>query len=125
KSARTDVTDSAPLRIILMTRMLYTVSVSVMGSGRVISTPAGITCGTAPSGAALTQCTADFATSTTVSLAPNSNGGGFKGWSGNCPANDQVCILTVNGTSGFGATAHFGTPIPGQVSTCPAAQTVA
>lgn len=125
KSLRTDVTDSAPLSVALSMRTIFTVSVAIMGSGRVISNPPGITCGTAPSGAALTACRADFPAPVTVSLAPNSNGGGFKGWSGNCPPNDQTCILTLNGTSGFGATAHFGTPVPGEVSTCPTAQTIA
>lgn len=125
KSLRTDVADSTPLSIVLIPRTIFTVSVNVTGSGRVISTPAGITCGTSPSGAPLTSCRADFAAPVTVSLAPNSNGGGFKGWSGDCPANIQVCTLTLNGTSGFGATAHFGASTGPATSTCPTAQTVA
>ena len=125
KSMRTDVTDSTPLSIALTKRMVFTITVSILGSGRVVSNPAGITCGTAPSGAPLTACSATFAESQTVTLAPNSNGGGFKGWSGNCPAMDQVCTLTLNGTSGFGATARFGATTPAAGGTCPTAPVVA
>ena len=74
----------------------------ILGSGRVQQSAGGHPVRNGqPSGTPLTACSATFAESQTVTLAPNSNGGGFKGWSGNCPAMDQVCTLTLNAHLGI------------------------
>ena len=122
QSLRTDVTDSAPLVVTLRQRPVYTVNVNVVGGGRVVSSPAGVQCGLANSGATLSPCSFEFPPGTTVTLMANSQNaaGSFVGWTGNCPANQQNCNLTLDGQSAMSATAHFGTstiPAP----TCPTA----
>lgn len=124
KSLRTDVTDSAPMVVALRQRKVFTVSVVVNGNGHVTSNPAGIQCGTAPSGAALTDCTHEFGPGQ-VSLAPGSNDLNttkFVGWTGNCAPGVQVCTFTLDGMAPVRATATFGPRNGGQsASTCPTA----
>lgn len=122
QSARTDVADSAPLVVGLRQRPVFTVTVRVVGPGRVVSNPAGIQCGVAPSGAPLSACTFEFPPGP-VSLAPNSNTGArFVGWSGNCAPNQQVCTFALTGTAPVTATATFaGTGSTLAASTCPTA----
>ena len=119
---RTDSTDSDPLSVSLRKKKIFTVSVTVNGSGHVISTPPGIQCGTSPSGHALTDCTHDFGPGP-VSLAPNSNDPAtthFVGWGGNCAPTQQVCNVALLGDAGVVAIATFGASST-QPSTCPAA----
>jgi hypothetical protein len=72
------------------------VAVSVSGSGRVTSSPAGIDC---PS-----ICTASFATDSTVTLnvAPTP-GWSFAGWSGDC-SGTGTCALVMSGPRAVTAT---------------------
>ncbi len=127
QSLRTDMTDSSPMVVPLRRRKVFVVTVAVQGDGHVTSTPSGITCGTSPSGQALTDCSFDFGSAISVSLAPGSNNLNttkFKAWAGNCAPNTQVCMLSLTGTS-LAATAMFETT-GGTVaaSACPTAPTV-
>lgn len=119
---RTDSTDSDPMSVSLRKKKIFTVTVTVNGSGHVTSTPQGIQCGTSPSGHALTDCTHDFGPGP-VSLAPNSNDPAtthFVGWAGNCAPSQQVCNFALAGDAGVVAIATFGaSSVP--ASTCPAA----
>lgn len=123
QSLRTDVTDSAPLVVALMPRPVFTVNVNVVGGGRVVSSPAGIQCGLADSGTPLSPCSFEFPPGAVTLMANSQNtAGSFVGWTGNCPANQQNCNLTLDGQSAMSATAHFGaSTIP--ASTCPTAPT--
>ncbi len=77
-------------------------TVSVIGSGSVTSTPAGISC---PS-----DCAESFAYGTPVVLsATPAAGWAFTGWSGDC-AGTGVCNLTM--VQGYAATATFGPADP-------------
>ena len=67
---------------------LFTLSVSVVGSGGVTSSPAGIAC---PG-----DCTQDYDGGTVVSLTPTPAGGWqFTGWSGDCSGNG-ACDVTMD-----------------------------
>jgi hypothetical protein len=68
---------------------LSPVSVSVVGNGKVTSTPAGINCpGT---------CTATFPARSAVLLtATPISGSAFNGWSGNCSGSASTCNLVIN-----------------------------
>src|SRR5690606_4151142 len=58
------------------------------GSGAVSSSPAGIDCGT--------QCTAEFAQDTQVTLtAAPATGSTFAGWSGACDGVSATCVVTM------------------------------
>jgi len=127
QSLRTDMTDSSPMVVPLRRRKVFVVNVTVQGDGHVTSTPSGIQCGTSPAGHALTDCSFDFGSAMSVSLAPGSNNLNttkFKAWAGNCAPNTQVCVLSLTGTS-LAATAMFETT-GGAVSAslCPTAPTV-
>ena len=126
KSARTDVTDSAPLNVVLTPQMVWTVNVGVTGDGKVTSAPGNITCGLAASGTRLTPCTGSFPVAiTTVTLNANSNVGRLVGWTGDCAGNTtNSCTLTFNNASGFRATAHFGSATA-TLPTCPAPPQIA
>lgn len=111
---RSDQTDSNPMAVPLRHRPVYTVTVQVIGNGHVTSNPGGIECGTAYSGAALTQCSHEFGPGT-VTLNPNSNNDPsapqptirFLGWEGNCPAGVQSCPITLDGTAPSAAKGTF------------------
>jgi hypothetical protein len=113
RSLRSDQTDSNPMVVPLRHRPVYTVTVQVIGNGRVISTPGGIECGTGSLGA-LTQCSHEFGPGT-VHLDPNSNNDPnapnpttrFKGWEGNCPDGVGSCTITLDGTAPYAAKATF------------------
>jgi hypothetical protein len=105
---RTDHGDSNAMVVPLRQRKVFTVTVMVNGSGHVQSSPGGILCGTAPSGAALTQCSYEFGPGL-VTLNPNSNDNlstSFKGWAGNCVGRNP-CPLTLAGAAPVAATATF------------------
>lgn len=120
RSQSSNRTDSAPLVIEFARRPLYTVSVTVVGDGRVTSNPPGITCGTSPAGQPLTDCSFDFAAPTTVQLMPGSGTQPFRSWGGACPASTQVCALGLNGTA-LSVTANFtGAAPPAPTGACPA-----
>lgn len=112
RSLRTDMADSNAM-VVQLRRRRFTVTVTVNGAGHVTSNPAGIQCGTAFSGAALTQCSNDFGPSTgpvQVTLNPNSNDPTvtrFRGWAGDCAPNVQSCVLTLDGTVPAAATGTF------------------
>ncbi|MET0985952.1 MAG: hypothetical protein ABW034_11145 [Steroidobacteraceae bacterium] len=124
RSLSSDVTDSAPMVVVLRQRKVFTVTVRVEGSGHVTSNPGGIQCGTASSGTPLTTCTFAFGPGQ-VSLAPNSNDPNttrFVGWTGNCPPGVQVCDMTLTGMAPMSATATFAARTASiTASTCPAA----
>ena len=128
KSLRTDVTDSSPMIVPLRQKKVFTVTVVVSGNGHVTSNPPGIQCGSAPSGAPLTDCSHEFGPGT-VSLAPGSNNLNttkFVGWTGSCAPGVQVCTFTLNGMAPVGATATFGPSSGGtSASTCPTAPLLA
>jgi hypothetical protein len=112
KSLRTDMTDSAAM-VVPLRKAEFTVTITVVGAGHVTSNPPGITCGTAFSGSALTDCSHNFGPSlvpVTVVLNPNSNDQDttrFMGWSGDCPSGVQSCPLSLDGTTPRTATATF------------------
>jgi len=112
KSLRTDMTDSAAM-VVPLRKAEFTVTVTVVGSGHVTSNPPGITCGTAPSGSSLADCSHNFGPSlglVTVVLDPHSNDldtTRFGGWTGDCPQNVQSCALSLDGATPRAATATF------------------
>ena len=85
--------------LVLVSGFVYPVvsqalTVSVTGTGQVVSIPAGITCG---NGA--TTCTANFAAGTNVVLgAVAGSGTGLSSWGGICSGRDLKC--RVNNTAG-------------------------
>lgn len=67
-------------------------SVYRSGSGAVVSTPAGISCGTG-----VGACTAMFAGGTSVTLsATASSGWTFAGWSGGCSGSSASCTVSMS-----------------------------
>jgi photosystem II stability/assembly factor-like uncharacterized protein len=76
-----------------------TVSKAGTGSGPVVSTPAGIACGS--------SCSAPFMAGSTVRLVATPNTGSlFTGWSGACTGASSTCFVTMNAAQE--ATATFG-----------------
>ena len=64
-------------------------AVGVVGSGTVISSPAGISCGT--------QCLASFARGSVVNLtATPASGAIFLGWAGACSGANRSCLVTMS-----------------------------
>jgi hypothetical protein len=127
QSLRTDMTDSSAMVVPLRKHKIFVVNVSVQGNGHVTSSPAGIQCGTAPSGSPLSPCSFDFGAPTSVTLLEGSNNLNttkFTGWAGNCAPNIQNCVLMLDGTSSLAAIAMFG-PSTVPASTCPTAPTLA
>lgn len=120
KSLRTDVGDSTPLSIALHRKPVFSVSVTVTGSGHVTSNPAGLMCGPSPSnGRPLTPCKANFPAGTTVQLIPGGNQGArFRAWGGDCDPTVQVCQLTMDG-NGKVVSARFDGTTTQQPSNCP------
>jgi uncharacterized repeat protein (TIGR02543 family) len=75
----------------------YVLSVSKSGNGSVVSTPAGINCGS--------DCSGSYAKGSTVSLAATpSSGYVFSGWSGACTGS-SACTVTMS--SAKSVTANF------------------
>ncbi|MBI3542361.1 MAG: hypothetical protein HY075_03690 [Deltaproteobacteria bacterium] len=76
------------------------------GQGRVVSTPAGIDCGT--------NCSASFVAGTEVSLKATPEAGSyFAGWDGACAGTQgDTCTLTLNDAAG--ASARFAHVVPQQ-----------
>ena len=81
----------------------YTLTVSLIGSGTVTSSPAGINCGTTG-----TTCSADFPSGSTVTLTGTSDVGGwyFDGFTGDCIGN-YICNVTMDGPKSVTATFTF------------------
>jgi uncharacterized repeat protein (TIGR02543 family) len=66
----------------------YTLTVSKSGSGSVISSPAGINCGT--------SCSASYANGASVTLtASAATGYSFSGWSGACSGTSASCTVSM------------------------------
>ena len=126
QSASSNATDSSPMVVMLRARKIYTVAVTVTGDGKVTSQPGGIQCGTSPLGHSLTDCSFDFGPGQ-VTLAAQDNDPNsitFSGWTGNCPAMSQTCVLTLDGTARMVANASFGAGSAPTGSTCSAAPPV-
>ena len=93
-SNNTRVADSGT---VTLTQSSQTLSVSVSGSGSVVSNPAGINC---PS-----SCSAGFAANTTVSLSANpASGWSFAGWGGACSGLGNPCSVTMSNAKSVSAT---------------------
>jgi hypothetical protein len=76
---------------------LSPVAVTVTGPGTVVSTPAGISCGT--------QCGARFPRSSLLTLAATpAVGDVFAGWSGSCTGVSRICRTTLVGATATVAT---------------------
>jgi hypothetical protein len=73
------------------TRFVLTVTTSGNGSGGVVSSPAGITCGSVEGSA----CSATFDVGTVVTLTAPQHSSRFSGWAGACTASG-ACVLTMN-----------------------------
>src|SRR5262249_32174197 len=79
--------------------LTLTVSAGGTGSGVVVSSPAGISCGT--------TCSAGFVTGTAVTLTATAGSGSiFSGWGGDCSGQSSTCPLTLSPTRSL--TATFG-----------------
>jgi uncharacterized repeat protein (TIGR02543 family) len=66
----------------------YTLSVSLSGSGTVVSSPTGINCGSG--------CSASFTSGTNVTLtATAATGYTFSGWSGACAGTSPTCSVSM------------------------------
>jgi hypothetical protein len=126
-AVRTGGGDGSPMVVVLRQRPVFTVTVRVVGSGRVVSTPPGIQCGVFNTSVPQV-CTYEFGPGT-VRLDPNSHDNQvtrFKEWGGNCAAGVQSCELTLDGTAAVAALATFeprSNPTP--ASTCPPAPRIA
>ncbi|GAC1633167.1 MAG: hypothetical protein NVS9B10_28310 [Nevskia sp.] len=73
----------------------YPLSVTLDGSGRVSSSPAGIDCGS--------TCRASYTDGTVVTLLPQGSGGAlFSGWTGDCSGN-AACSVTMDRARNVGA----------------------
>ena len=78
-----------------------TISVTVAGTGAVVSTPAGINCASG-------TCSAQFSAGTAVSLAPTAGlHAFFSGWSGGCNGSG-ACSVTAQAGQTSSVTATFG-----------------
>src|SRR5262249_51886401 len=74
-----------------------TVSAGGTGSGVVVSSPAGLSCGT--------TCSAAFVTGTAVTLTATAGTGSiFSGWAGDCSGQSNTCTLTMSATRSVTAT---------------------
>ncbi|WP_240099079.1 InlB B-repeat-containing protein [Thermomonas flagellata] len=74
----------------------YTLSVSLSGSGKVTSSPAGIDCGS--------TCSASFDNGTAVTLtATPASGQTFTGWSGDCSGSATACTVAMGQARSVGA----------------------
>jgi len=76
-----------------------TLSLSISGSGSVVSDPSGIDCGE--------TCSASYSKGTVVTLtATAADGSAFTGWSGGCSGTGASCTVTMN--ADLAVTATFG-----------------
>jgi hypothetical protein len=90
------VTMNSPQSVTATFVQVFTLSVTVSGSGSVTSSPTGVTC---PS-----TCSASFNAGTAVTLtATPANGFGFSGWSGACSGVGN-CVVTMNAAQSVTAT---------------------
>lgn len=91
---------------------LFTLTVSVSGSGNVASTPAGIDCGNGG-----TTCSAQFVSGTSVSLAETpGNGYVFSSWGNDCSSNG-ACSVTM--TAAHSVSATFNGPFDFSIAAAP------
>jgi hypothetical protein len=87
--ALTALTISLPSASIAASTADGSVSVAVVGSGHVASSPAGIDCGSA--------CTASFPLGSAVRLSGSPASGFYlAGWSGDCVGSSETCDLTAD-----------------------------
>ncbi len=108
-NSRSTCTATFTLKAATVTYVL-TVSKSGTGSGSVVSTPSGISCGLA--------CSANYAASTTVTLTAAANPDSiFDGWSGNCPGTLASTTLVVSANSNCNANFSLKPPVVPSVST--------
>ena len=84
----------------------FTLAVDKTGNGRILSTPAGIDCGTA--------CSADFTTGSTVTLVADPDPGWtFAGWTGACSGTGP-CTVTMTAARSVGGDFLPPPPTPGE-----------
>ena len=89
---------------------LLSISAAGSGSGKVVYTPASITC-TITAGVNDRFCAAFFEKGTNVTLTADPiDGSTFGGWSGACSGSASTCLVTMNATTR--ATARFVAPRP-------------
>jgi hypothetical protein len=83
----------------------YTLTVTRVGQGRVLSRPLGIKCGPYR-----LDCSEDYDPGTSVELLAQPQGRNtiFAGWSGDCSGTDRKCVLTMDADKS--ATATFTKP---------------
>ena len=103
--SRSDVTYSA---VFAVERLAISVSRSGPGTGRVVSAPAGISCGAA--------CSAEFDYGTRVALTADPEAGAvFRAWTGACAGRGPVCTVEVTEATSTNAVfelASAGPPPP-------------
>ncbi len=105
----------------LTTPSTSTLTVTVDGSGSVVSSPSGINCSNNDPSTSRT-CSYDFTVGTTVTLTATPIDGTlpdgtpytsyFAGWAGACSGNDPTCEITIDSESPITVTAHFVYLIP-------------
>jgi hypothetical protein len=81
----------------ILSSFTLTVGISGNGSGMIVSTPAGIACGS--------DCSERYAVGTAVTLtAIPATGSTFAGWTGSlCPSNSAMCTITVDSDKSINA----------------------
>jgi hypothetical protein len=75
----------------------FRLSASVLGTGTLTGSPAGLTCPT--------DCTQDYAAGTSVTLTPRAGSGAqFVSWGGACTGQGSTCVVTLRATTNVTAT---------------------
>lgn len=83
------------------TSTTYPLTVTLQGSGKIASVPAGIDCGT--------DCTENYAAATMVTLTATTNANTtFKGWSGACTGTGASTSVTLDAAKSCTATFEIG-----------------
>lgn len=84
-------TSTTPTTYLLSVSAVGSITTAGTGSGKVVSSPAGIECGT--------KCSASFASGSTVTLQPIAASGSiFTGWSGDADCSDGSVTMNANKT---------------------------
>jgi len=81
----------------------FTLTVTIIGSGSVSSSPAGIDCGV--------DCAESYVQGTSVTLGPFQNATNFVSWGGDC-SGGGLCTVTMDGARAVTATFAGRTPLP-------------
>jgi RHS repeat-associated protein len=82
-------TVSAGFAVAQATKVTLSIAKTGQGTGTVVSTPAGIDCGS--------TCSAAFDPNTLITLTATSAAGSqFENWSGDCTGTDNTCVVTLS-----------------------------